>query len=70
MNDRNLPCACGSGTKSKRCCQNPAEIKRKEREATRLRIDAMLRNNKSFQAELKRMRQAATELASDNPPTI
>ena len=33
MNDRNQPCACGSGIKTKKCCNSPAAHARRREEA-------------------------------------
>lgn len=74
MNGRNQPCQCGSGIKSKRCCETPAKQaarKQAENEAFRAAIlkqrEEFLEKNKNLTKTLPINRRRLSSFAAMVP---
>jgi hypothetical protein len=60
MNNRNQPCACGSGSKTKRCCQSPEAQAKRAAEAKAARLEA-------YRARQEQLRKEREERSCKDP---
>lgn len=58
MNKRNLPCECGSGYKSKKCCHSASKIQQRREDAiAKARADAVEEYNKRQEEHAARLKE-------------
>jgi len=61
MNNRNQPCECGSGKKTKRCCQSPEAHAKRAEEAKAARLAAYQARQEQLQKDREEYRKRDPE---------
>jgi hypothetical protein len=61
MNNRNQPCECGSGKKTKRCCQSPETLAKRAEEVKAARLEAYRARQEQLQKEREEYRKRDPE---------